>query len=273
MSKKAKTDLVLFIFITLTSGWIGVFVDHILTGQPKGQSLGMGIWLVSPFFCAIFFRIREKEWKSAGLGLYIRKGWKGYLIAVFIYPAITAVTLFPAMYFGCADAAANSWITFRTLVLASFAGSFLKNIFEEFAWRGFLTPKLLESGLNDWLVYGISGMTWGLWHSAYYLVFLGNEYFTDTSRLQMLLSGCFIMILWSILFTEVYRMTKSVWPCVIMHTMEAAFPAVIGATVQFNTIGQVIFHPETGLVAIILILSAGLYLRSIRIRRCSGGTV
>lgn len=93
----------------------------------------MGIWLVLPFLCGIVFRIRIKDWKGFGLSLNIKTGWKGYVIAVFIYPAIT-----------------------------SLAGGFLKNIFEEFAWRGYLVPGLLKCNLNDWLIYGSSGLIRGL---------------------------------------------------------------------------------------------------------------
>ncbi|MGQ0513724.1 ketopantoate reductase C-terminal domain-containing protein, partial [Bacillus sp. D-CC] len=104
---------------------------------------------------------------------------------------------------------------------------FIKNIFEEFSWRGYLTPKLIELKLNDWFIYIISGLVWALWHAAYYLVFLPNEYFESISRLHMLLSGCILMVSWSIMYVEIYRLTKSVWPCVIMHAIEDAVPTVL----------------------------------------------
>ena len=47
------------------------------------------------------------------------------------------------------------------------------------------------------------------------------------SRLNMLLSGCILMVCWSIMYVEIYRLTKSVWPCVIMHAIEDAVPAVL----------------------------------------------
>ena len=54
-----------------------------------------------------------------------------------------------------------------------------------------------------------------------------NEYFESISRLNMLLSGCILMVCWSIMYVEIYRLTKSVWPCVIMHAIEDAVPAVL----------------------------------------------
>lgn len=54
-----------------------------------------------------------------------------------------------------------------------------------------------------------------------------NEYFESISRLNMLLSGCILMVCWSIMYVEIYRLTKSVWPCVIMHAIEDAVPTVL----------------------------------------------
>lgn len=54
-----------------------------------------------------------------------------------------------------------------------------------------------------------------------------NEYFESISRLNMLLSGCILMLCWSIMYVEIYRLTKSVWPCVIMHAIEDAVPTVL----------------------------------------------
>ena len=35
------------------------------------------------------------------------------------------------------------------------------------------------------------------------------------------------MVCWSIMYVEIYRLTKSVWPCVIMHAIEDAVPTVL----------------------------------------------
>lgn len=264
MLKNKRHNLYYFILITLFCGWIGVLADKVLTKQPKGNSLGMGIWLVLPFFCTILFRIREKEWKSFGLTLNLKTGWKGYLIAIFVYPFITIFTIFAVKCFGFVDISSISLSALLSAAVASFAGSFLKNIFEEFAWRGYLTPRLSECNLNDWQIYGISGLVWGLWHGPYYMVFLGDEYFAGSSRLETLLSGCFVMVLWSVLFVEIYRMTKSVWACVILHTMEDALPTVLMATGSFVTLNgwiQVLFDPITGIFSLAIVLGIGLMLR------------
>ncbi|HPF44530.1 MAG TPA: hypothetical protein PKV15_07505, partial [Syntrophomonadaceae bacterium] len=68
MNKKVVRNLGLFIFIVIFSGWLGVLVDSVLTKQPKGDSLGMGIWLVLPLLTAlVIILISRLGWKELGL--------------------------------------------------------------------------------------------------------------------------------------------------------------------------------------------------------------
>lgn len=263
-----KADLIIFIIITLASGWIGVLIDRILMEQPEGYSAGTGLWLALPLLCAIILRIREKEWKSLGLTLNIKRGWIGYATAILIYPAITVITVLIARVFGYLDVSVISWTAFITTTLVSLAGNFIKNIFEEFAWRGYLTPRLLECNLKDWQVYGISGLVWGLWHTAYYMVFLGDEYFTTSSRLETLMLGCLVTITGAVLYVEIYRIAKSVWPCVILHAVQNSISAafvVAGVSAEYESGAQAVFDPVTGILSIIILVGAGLLIRKKRI--------
>lgn len=263
-----KAELIIFIIITLASGWIGVLIDQILTEQPEGYSAGTGLWLALPLLCAIILRIREKEWKSFGLTLNIKRGWIGYAAAILIYPAITVITVLIAGVFGHLDVSVISWAAFITTTLVSLAGNFIKNIFEEFAWRGYLTPRLLECNLKDWQVYGISGLVWGLWHTAYYMVFLGDEYFTTSSKLETLMLGCLVTITGAVVYVEIYRITKSVWPCVILHAVQNSISAafvVTGVSAQYEGGAQAVFDPVTGILSIIILVGAGLFIRKKRI--------
>ncbi|MGM1713324.1 CPBP family glutamic-type intramembrane protease, partial [Bacillus cereus group sp. BceL180] len=160
--------------------------------------------------------------------------------------------------------------TLLSLIVMSTIGNFIKNIFEEFSWRGYLTPKLIELNLNDWYIYIISGLIWALWHAAYYIVFLPNKYFESISRLNMLLSGCILMVCWSIMYVEIYRLTKSVWPCVIMHAIEDAVPTVlvtITGIITLTNSSDFWLNPISGVAATVLFLGIGIVLRTIRIKR------
>lgn len=270
MNKHNIRKLIIFVIITLASGWVGILLDSVLTEQPEGNSLGMGLWLILPLLTGIILRIVHHDWKDMGVKLHLRDNIKWYLVSIAIYPLVTVITVGTAKIFDCIEMSEFEMRSFFLLAAASVAGGLLKNIFEEFAWRGYLTPKLIGLKLNDWLIYGISGLVWALWHTAYYLVFLPDIYFASTSRVDMVLMGCILMTCWTIMYVEIYRITKSVWPCVLMHTVEEAFPNVLvmtGGFVSFTKIGDVLLNPITGVFSTALFLGIGLLLRTFRIKK------
>ncbi|MBF7155492.1 MULTISPECIES: CPBP family glutamic-type intramembrane protease [Bacillus] len=268
--KHVKLHLIIFVLIVLASGWIGVFLDSLLTDQPEENSLGMGLWLILPFFISILLRVLSRDWHDFGIKPNLKGSFKWYFIAILIYPFVTLITISLALFFGVVNISNFEMSSLCSLILMSTIGNFIKNIFEEFSWRGYLTPKLIELKLNDWLIYLVSGLIWALWHAAYYIVFLPNEYFESISRLNMLLSGCILMVCWSIMYVEIYRLTKSVWPCVIMHAIEDAVPTVlvtITGIITFTNSSDFWLNPISGVIATIIFLGIGIVLRSIRIKK------
>nr|WP_139057137.1 type II CAAX endopeptidase family protein [Bacillus wiedmannii] len=268
--KHVKLHLIIFVLIVLASGWIGVFLDSLLTDQPEGNSLGMGLWLILPFFVSILLRVLSRDWHDFGIKPNLKGSFKWYFVAILIYPFVTLITISLALSFGVVNISNFEISSLCSLILMSTIGNFIKNIFEEFSWRGYLTPKLIELKLNDWLIYLVSGFIWALWHAAYYIVFLPNEYFESISRLNMLLSGCILMVCWSIMYVEIYRLTKSVWPCVFMHALEDAVPTVlitITGIITLTNSSDFWLNPINGVVATSLFLGIGIVLRSIRIKK------
>lgn len=269
---KSRKHLYIFILVSLSCGWIGVLIDNLLSEQPEGNSLGMGLWLISPFLVSLIFHKSEHDWSIMGFKPYFSGNTKWYCIAILIYPFVTLVCMILAKIFNCINLSNFTIDEFVSVALITVLGSFIKNIFEEFSWRGYLTPKLIESGLNDWTIYLVSGLVWGLWHSAYYMVFLPDDYFQQYSRPAFLIIACVLMIVWSIMFVEIYRLTKSVWPCVLMHVIEDAVPTVLvttGEFVSFTQIGASIFDCTTGVIATVLFLTIGLTLRYYRVHSVS----
>jgi membrane protease YdiL (CAAX protease family) len=267
---KRRYSLIIFIIVVLASGWLGVFIDSILTDQPEGNSLGMGLWLVLPIITMILLRIINHDWKDIGIKPNIKDNLKWYLVSLAIYPIITIITVGFALLLNCTNISNFEMDAFLSLVAVSAGGNFIKNIFEEFAWRGYLTPKLIEQKVNDWLIYLISGLVWALWHAAYYMVFLPDNYFESMSRMGTLLTGCVLMVGWTVMYVEIYRLTKSVWPCVLMHAVEDGFPTVlvtISGIITFTKNGDFWLNPISGVIATVLFLGIGLLLRSIRIKK------
>ncbi len=267
---KTKGNVIIFIIVTLASGWIGVLVDSALPEQPEGNSLGMGLWLTMPFLISIPLRIVCRDYKDMGIKPHFKGNVKWYLSSLMIYPLVTVITVGFAMIFGCVDMSDFTITAFVSLAAFSGISGFAKNIFEEFAWRGYLTPKLMELKINDWLLYIISGLVWALWHVPYYLFFLPNQYFESLSRTGMIGTACLLMPCWAIMFAELYRLTKSVWPCVLMHAVEDAVPTVLVTTGSFMALtnhSDFWLNPTDGVITTILFTAIGLFLRSVRIKK------
>ena len=276
MKNKRKIYLAIFIFVILVSGWLGVLLDSMLLKQPKGNSLGMGLWLVLPLFTALLLRLISRDWKDFGVKPHFNGNIKWYFVAFIIYPFVTILTVGFALLLGFAKLTHFDIGALFSLVAISVIGNFFKNIFEEFAWRGYLTPKLIELKVNDWLIYLISGLVWALWHAAYYLVFLPDEYFESLSRVGYLLTGCVLMVCWSVMYVEMYRIVRSVWACVLMHAIEDGFPTVLvvmSGVITLTKEGDLWLSPINGVIATVLFLGIGLLLRSIRIKKEHGKTI
>lgn len=267
---RRKFSLLLFIVVVLASGWIGVLVDSKLPEQPAEESLGMGLWLILPIIAMLILRLVNRDWKDIGVLPNFKGNMKWYGGAIAIYPVMTVIIVGLALLFNSASISDVELNSVLSLIGVSIAGNFIKNIFEEFAWRGYLTPKLIELKLNDWMLYLVSGLVWALWHAAYYMVFLPDSYFETTSRMGFLLIGCVLMVAWSIMYVEMYRLTKSVWPCVLMHALEDGVPTLllsVAGVISLTKTGDLWFSPTTGIITTILFVGFGLWLRSIRIKR------
>ena len=274
MEKREKITLAVFVFVTITAGGFGYLIDQILTEQPEANSLGMGLWLVLPFFTGIVLRIINKDLKQIGVRPNFKNNLKWYAIAVFVFPCITLISIMTAKLVGGLMVGEVKPSELFVLMVTTFFVNCIKNIFEEFAWRGCLVPYLEKTGINDWLLYLTSGLVWGMWHITYYMFFLPDEYFTEISRPMMVGTGIILMIFWSPLFVELRILTNSVWPCVILHSMQAAVPTMLFVTAnvfEIKEIYSIILDPTSGVVPTALVFFIGLSLRKCRIKKKPDG--
>lgn len=270
MNKKAIRNIGFFVFVVIISGWIGVLVDSFLTGQPEGDSLGMGIWLVLPLLTAFVIILSSKaSWKDLGFKPNFKGNIKWYLASVLIFPVVTAIVLIIG--------AATNWIDLSALNLKPFILAFCStllinfiiNIFEETAWRGYLTSQLVKLNLNDWKIYLIVGCVWGIWHIPYYLVFLPEadiQTVMPVSRAVYAVVAFITFLCWAVMFTELFRVTKSIWPCVILHMVEDSLINLIVLSGYISiAIGKEIFvSPINGIITSILYVAVGLGIRAYR---------
>jgi hypothetical protein len=73
--KRTFRNIILFTIVVVLSGWIGIIVDKFIPGQPEGDSLGMGIWLVLPLLAVIVLRTFAGDgWKDIPTSMYLLAG-------------------------------------------------------------------------------------------------------------------------------------------------------------------------------------------------------
>jgi hypothetical protein len=78
-----------------------------------------------------------------------------------------------------------------------------------------------------------------------------------------------VMLFWSVLFTELFRITGSIWPLVLLHAMEDSVVnhLVIDGHVSFSSAGAWLFSPVSGLFTASCYLIVGLMLRKYRLKK------
>lgn len=270
MKKRDIITLTVFIFVTITSGIFGHLLAQQLPKQPVGTLLGMGLWLILPFLTGIVLQYINNDLKQLGSRPNFKNNSKWYAVAFLTFPCTTLISIIAAKIGG---GLAVGDIVLGTLFISMFSTFFInciKNIFEEFAWRGCLVPYLEKTGMNDWILYFSSGLIWGIWQITYYILFLPNEYFIKNSRLMIVVIGIILMIFWSPLFVELRRLTNSVWPCIVLHSMETAVPNMLFVTthtLQISKNYSILLDPIFGIIPTGLIFFIGLKLRKHRIEK------
>lgn len=201
-----------------------------------------------------------------------------YLVAILVYPLTALLTFGMASVLGAVSANGFATQGFGAYMSAAgiiLVGSLMKNVFEEFAWRGYLTPRLDAAKVHPLLNHLIVGILWWSWHLPYYYYFLDRSILKAsivTSILVFLIIGLFDLILTSILFGELRLLSKSVWPVFILHNIINAMsmPLIIGGFIKLNGTMGVIFTPTNeGILVAILFGVEGLVLYQYRMKKKS----
>jgi membrane protease YdiL (CAAX protease family) len=269
---KTIRNISIFVFVSLSCGWFGLFFDKIIEPQPNGESLGMGIWLVLPLVTTLLLRIFAGDgWKDIGLKLNLKGNIKWYITSIIISPLVIAMILIIGKIF--------SWIdfsSFRTKAyLAGFFGTlivnFIKNFFEEAVWRGYLTAKLLKTKIKDIWLYLIVGGVWGMWHLPYYLFFFPHSAMYEIlpiGRFAFAIVSIITIVFWSIMYVELYRLTESIWPAVLLHMVGNSLinHLVVDGHIIIASDKEIWISPVIGIITTLLYVCVGLLLRNYRIR-------
>ena len=135
-------------------------------GNPSSESLGMLLWIVAPLAACLLLRAFAGDgWKDLGIKLNFKGNVLGYIVALLVFPVITALIMIIGKVSGVIffpDLSVSALVTFLQVFMFGLLSGFFKNIFEEFGWRGYLTPKIDSLKLNDYVGHLIVGLIWAL---------------------------------------------------------------------------------------------------------------
>ena len=222
MKHQARTirNLCIFIFVALSCGWVGVWVDT-LTGETTGDfsdtsngTNGMGIFIVAPLLTWLVLRAFMGDgWSDAGLCPLIKKNLCWYGVATLIYPVVIAITLLIGELLGWLDVQIR-WTDYLAGFGIFVVAEFVKNFFEESSWRGYLTARLLSLHIKDVWLYLIVGVVWCSWHWPYFFYFIKPEQIFAVfpyDKVTFCIMALVCCISWTVMYTELFRLTKSIW--------------------------------------------------------------
>jgi membrane protease YdiL (CAAX protease family) len=273
IEKKTLRHIIIFSLIALSCGWIGRLVD-LKAGSDDNGSLGQLIWIVSPLLTMIILRsFRGDGWKDFGIRPMIKKNILLYLFSILFFPMSTLIILLVGNSLKWLDIS-NMSTLFLTAIGVALLTSFVKNIFEEFAWRGYLAPKLFSLGYNRFLIHIYVGVIWAAWHIPYLLVLIDSSENLITFIPRMTIG----LIVLSIVYGEIRLMTNSIWPAVIMHTVGNAFvdTLILKKYLDIQEGFDYLLTPSPeGVFAIVIAAIAGLWMYKMRInsRRLGRGNI
>ena len=162
-------NLIIFTVVVLASGWLGYGLDRAMNNPPD-QPLGMLLWLVLPLLTVLLLRAFGGDgWRDFGLRPNLAGNLPWYAASLLIYPVSAGVVLGLGALLGLVSAPNFSLGLLLSVFAGGLLGSLFKNIFEEFAWRGYLAPKAHTLGLNAYVEHALVGLIWGARHIPYLL--------------------------------------------------------------------------------------------------------
>ena len=268
-NKKTLRNVILFSLVAISCGWIGVGVNQLL-GEPSNlESLGSGIFIATPIVCMILLRLLGGDgWKDFPLKPRFKQNSRWYIFAIAVYPVVIGITLFVGKLLGWVDVSKFSVAAYLPVFATAFLPIFIKNILEETAFRGYLTIKMEQLTKNEWAIYLVVAFVCQIWHLPYNLIFLDDAYqatFFPYSKVLFVFVSFVVIAVWTIMYTEIFFLSRSLLLVVLMHSMKDALNPLISEGFTVISPDKILLvSPLFGIISTLIYLAIGLYLRRIR---------
>ncbi len=267
--KRTKRNLIIFIGLVLGLAALASVIEPLTVppgAEPGTSGLGQLLWIIAPLSVMLVLRIFGCDgWGDFGL----RPNFKGngfwWLVSILVFPVVITISVLIGTLFGGLELDVNMLSVFMAALLPGLMAAMIKNIFEEFAWRGYLAPKVYSLNMNIWLSHAIVGLIWGAWHLPFVFVFW--PYLTANMLwyfVPLLLVGT---ISQSIVYGEIRLATASVLPAWVMHTIGNTIgnTLLLSGFIQLSSGKELWFSPGAeSIVSIILMFAVGYWLHQRR---------
>ena len=272
--KRTKRNLIIFTVLVLGLAALAGVVEPLTVppgAEPGTSGLGQLLWIIAPLGVMLLLRIFGGDgWDDFGLRPNFRGNGFWWLVSVLIFPAVITISVLIGALLGGLELDVNMFSAFVAALLPGLISAMIKNVFEEFAWRGYLAPKVYSLnmnafGANVWLSHAIVGMVWGAWHLPFVFVFW--PYLTPNMLwyfVPLLLVGTFSQ---SVVYGEIRLATASVLPAWGMHTIGNAIgnTLLLSNFIQLGPGRELWFSPGAeSVISIILMFAVGYWLHQRR---------
>ncbi len=257
-TRRTIRNLIIFTAGIIALPWLGLALDINRGVDPHDQqnSLGWLLFILAPVLCMLLLRIFGGDgWRDFGLQPRLKGNGGWYAFALFFHPLSMSAFILAGLLLGVTSVPGLSTAKlglFGQAILVMAVPSLIKNIFEEFAWRGYLTPKINALISRPLAGHMLVGLIWFSWHLVYYLRLLPPETLQKATALSLapfLLLSLVGMFPTAIVYGELRLLTGSVWPAVLIHTSANVFFDALLLQGIFST-------PDTGAS---LLISPGLF--------------
>lgn len=236
MKRESKSALV-FVGITFALSWayeMGIIWPYqfALGAEPTQMQVAVRTTLIAlvmffPAIGALLTRLVLREgFAGSMLRPHLPSRWRTYLWAWFAPMLLTAAGC--VVYYLCypdrlgpCTVPAGQGPLMVLLVLVCPLLNAINTFGEEWGWRAYLLPKLMQAHGRFVPVTLLTGLIWGLWHAP--IIAIGHNYgivMGTASWLQVLGAigaMCLVCIVLSFLENYATLRADSVWPAVIIH--------------------------------------------------------
>ena len=237
-----KKRLLIYLGFSFGMAWliffVFIFTGHTWTGSSPEMLSLVSLGMLAPAIAHVITRKVTNEGfrltgeKSMMLGIDLKgKKWIFFLLAMFlpvVYSTLgdVIVWLFCPEAFGEAEVSSFVVIIYPLISIVSGVVLSFAAFGEEFGWRGYMMPKLIElMGMPKALLIG--GIIWGLWHAP--LTCVGHNFGMDYPGFPyvgIIVMCLFCTVLGTILMYVTVK-TNSVWPAAFMHAVNNSSPSAM----------------------------------------------